>query len=54
MQSAHFRDDKVGPPARKRRVAKTGPAAILKGMHPSECVDEVDLLPLERRFLGAR
>ena len=41
------------PPTRKRRVAKTEPAAIPKGRRPSESVDEVDLLALKQRFLGA-
>src|SRR5258708_17937149 len=53
LENRNFAVTRLAPPGRKSRVAKTGPAAILKGRRPSEGVDEVDLLALERRLLGA-
>src|ERR1700682_2130509 len=44
----------VTPPTRKRRESQNRAGGSLKELLPSERVDEVDLLTLERRFLGSR
>src|ERR1700730_11492319 len=44
----------VTAPARKRRESQNRAGGSLKELLPSERVDEVDLLTLERRFLGSR